>query len=129
MKLIDRRKRSYNRNYRESSDEPPADFLDVMMKAADESAHSDDLTAVTDNDVVEECKTIFFAGTHTTSAMLTWTAVLLAMHSRWQEEAREEVFSVCGERDPTKDDIAKLKLVRLKCCLSKKKKWCLCFFS
>lgn len=85
------------------------------MAAADESsASSNDLAAVTDNDVVEECKTIFFAGTHTTSAMLTWTSVLLAMHRDWQAEARDEVLRVCGSRDsPTKEDLAKLKLVTL----------------
>ncbi|XP_057780461.1 cytochrome P450 734A1-like [Salvia miltiorrhiza] len=83
-----------------------------MMNAADESGRSDDPSAVTDNDVVEECKTIFFAGTHTTSAMLTWTALLLAMHIHWQDEARQEVLRVCGARDtPTKDDLAKLKLL------------------
>ncbi|KAH6829949.1 Cytochrome P450 superfamily protein [Perilla frutescens var. hirtella] len=111
LKIIDGRKRSKNPNY--SNEGCPTDLLEVMMRAADESARSSDsAAAVTDSDVVEECKTIFFAGTHTTSSMLTWTAVLLAMHGRWQEEARDEIFRVCGARDsPTKDDLAKLKLV------------------
>ncbi|KAL6568079.1 hypothetical protein OROHE_003763 [Orobanche hederae] len=66
--------------------------------------------AITANDVVEECKTIFFAGKHTTSNLLTWTTVLLAMHPQWQEQAREEVLRVCGARDtPTKEDLPKLK--------------------
>lgn len=109
LKLIDSRKRSKDPNYQESSNECPTDLLEVMMRAADQS---NDPAAVTDNDVVEECKTIFFAGTHTTSSMLTWTTVLLAMHGRWQEEARDEVIRVCGARaTPTKDDLAKLKLL------------------
>ncbi|KAK6148944.1 hypothetical protein DH2020_016469 [Rehmannia glutinosa] len=95
------------------SDECPNDLLELMIKAslkhpADESSHSQ--LAITPNDVVEECKTIFFAGKHTTSNLLTWTTVLLAMHPQWQEQAREEVLRVCGSRDtPTKDDLAKLK--------------------
>ncbi|CAI9114037.1 OLC1v1014656C1 [Oldenlandia corymbosa var. corymbosa] len=67
---------------------------------------------ITVHDIVEECKTIFFAGKHTTSNLLTWTTILLAMHPQWQELAREEVLRVCGARDvPTKDDISKLKTV------------------
>lgn len=70
--------------------------------------------AVTPNDIVEECKTMFFAGLHTTSNLLTWTAVLLAMHPQWQEQAREEVLRVCGSREvPTKDDLAKLKTLAM----------------
>ncbi|KAL1551305.1 cytochrome P450 734A1-like protein [Salvia divinorum] len=115
LKLIDRRRRSDDRSHDESSsnDRRPTDLLEVMMNAAGKSPRRNGQNAVTDDDVVEECKTIFFAGTHTTSAMLTWTAVLLAMHSNWQDEARDEIFRVCGARDapPTKDDLAKLKLL------------------
>ncbi|XXG55986.1 hypothetical protein AAC387_Pa03g3525 [Persea americana] len=61
-------------------------------------------------EMVEECKTFFFAGKQSTSNLLTWTTVLLAMNPEWQKLAREEVLEVCGSRDiPTKDDIAKLK--------------------
>ncbi|KAG6426094.1 hypothetical protein SASPL_110308 [Salvia splendens] len=115
LKLIDRRRRSDDRSYDEApNDRQPADLLEVMMNAAGKSHRRNDPTAFTDEDVVEECKTIFFAGTHTTSAMLTWTAVLLAMHNNWQDEARDEIFRVCGARDapPTKDDLANLKLVQ-----------------
>lgn len=99
------------------SDECPNDLLEVMIKASlkESAAAAEDSPSplvITANDVVEECKTIFFAGMHTTSNLLTWTTVLLAMHPHWQEQAREEVLRVCGSRDtPTKDDLAKLKTV------------------
>ncbi|KAK6127946.1 hypothetical protein DH2020_038323 [Rehmannia glutinosa] len=94
------------------SEECPRDLLELMIKAADESPQSKESLAVTENDIVEECKTFFFAGKQTTSNLLTWTAVLLAMHPQWQEQAREEVLRVCGARDtPTKDDLAKLKML------------------
>ncbi|KAL2929453.1 hypothetical protein RDABS01_034864 [Bienertia sinuspersici] len=57
---------------------------------------------ITVHDIVEECKSFFFAGKQTTSNLLTWTTDL----------AREEVFRVCSSRDlPSKDDLAKLKMV------------------
>lgn len=70
--------------------------------------------AVSVNDIAEECKGFFFAGKHSTSNLLTWTTVLLAMHPQWQVRARDEVLRVCGSRDvPTKDDLVKLKTVPL----------------
>ncbi|KAL0415316.1 UNVERIFIED_CONTAM: cytochrome [Sesamum latifolium] len=113
LKLIDRRRK--NSGCQSVSDECPNDLLELMIKAslkdsADESSSSSSPLAITPNDVVEECKTIFFAGKHTTSNLLTWTTVLLAMHPQWQDQAREEVLRVCGARDtPSKDDLAKLK--------------------
>ncbi|RRT37155.1 hypothetical protein B296_00043619 [Ensete ventricosum] len=70
-------------------------------------------TRITVRDIVEECKTFFFAGKQTTSNLLTWTTVLLAMHPEWQERARAEVLRVCGPCDvPSRDHLAKLKTVR-----------------
>ncbi|XP_073014197.1 cytochrome P450 734A6-like isoform X2 [Typha latifolia] len=68
---------------------------------------------ITVHDIVEECKTFFFAGKQTTSNLLTWSTVLLAMHPEWQERAREEVLQVCGSHDliPTKDHLAKFKIL------------------
>lgn len=84
----------------------PKDLLGLMIEASYSSPN------VTVNDIVEECKSFFFAGKQTTSNLLTWTTVLLAMHPEWQVKAREEVLRVCGSRDvPTKNDIVKLKTV------------------
>uniref|UniRef100_A0A0E0LD83 Cytochrome P450 n=1 Tax=Oryza punctata TaxID=4537 RepID=A0A0E0LD83_ORYPU len=62
-------------------------------------------------DMVEECKTFFFAGKQTTTNLLTWATVLLAMHPDWQDRARREVLAVCGDAGelPTKDHLPKLK--------------------
>ncbi|XP_021764531.1 cytochrome P450 734A1-like [Chenopodium quinoa] len=69
---------------------------------------------ITVQDIVEECKSFFFAGKQTTSNLLTWTTVLLAMHPHWQDLAREEVLRVCPSRDlPSKDDLAKLKMLSM----------------
>ena len=87
------------------------DLLGLMINASTRSPVKA-LPTITVGDIVEECKTFFFAGKQTTSNLLTWTTVLLAMHPEWQERARDEVIQVCGARDiPTKDQLAKLKTV------------------
>ncbi|RRT83525.1 hypothetical protein B296_00001711 [Ensete ventricosum] len=104
--LIRRRKES-------SNDEKPGgrhekDLLRLMINASASSPGG-----ITTGDMVEECKTFFFAGKQTTSNLLTWATVLLAMHPEWQERARAEVLQVCGSRNiPTRDHLAELKTVR-----------------
>lgn len=67
-------------------------------------------SAISVTDIVEECKTFFFAGKQTTTNLLTWTTVVLGMHPEWQERARHEVLQVCGSRDiPSRDQLSKLK--------------------
>lgn len=100
MKLIERRKMD-NRGVMQENG--ANDLVGLMMESSPN---------ISVDDMVEECKTFLFAGKHTTSNLLTWTTVLLAMHPRWQVQAREEVIRVCGSRDvPTKDDVVKLKTV------------------
>lgn len=83
------------------------DLLGLLIDASMSSTKM-----MTVKDVVEECKSFFFAGKHTTSNLLTWATVLLAMHPEWQDKARDEVIQVCGTRDlPTGDNVAKLKTV------------------
>lgn len=66
--------------------------------------------AISVTDIVEECKTFFFAGKQTTTNLLTWTTVLLGMHPEWQTRARREVLLTCGSRDiPSRDQLSKLK--------------------
>lgn len=65
-----------------------------------------------EEDIVEECKTFFFAGKQTTSNLLTWATVLLAMHPHWQDLARSELLRTCGpHQPPSKDHLPLLKTV------------------
>ncbi|KAK4798013.1 hypothetical protein SAY86_030339 [Trapa natans] len=110
MNLIDSWKRKWGDEGAPAplEEECPKDLLSLLIGA---SVRSADISV---KDIVEECKAFFFAGKHSTSNLLTWTAVLLAMHPRWQEAAREEVLRVCGASDsPTKDDVVKLKTLSM----------------
>ncbi|MBA0612078.1 hypothetical protein Godav_012723, partial [Gossypium davidsonii] len=103
MKLIESRK-SENRRREDGAN----DLLGLMIES---SYSSPDMSV---DDIIEECKSFFFAGKQTTSNLLTWTTVLLAMHPQWQVQARDEVLRVCGSRDlPTKDDVVKFKTLTM----------------
>jgi PHYB activation tagged suppressor 1 len=113
VKLIERRKESSGSGTAgdvKMAEKSRKDLLGLMIQASNTSPSSN----ITVHDIVEECKSFFFAGKQTTSNLLTWTTVLLAMHPQWQVKAREEVLGVCGARDtPSKDDVVKLKTVSL----------------
>ncbi|XBI11191.1 hypothetical protein VPH35_138295 [Triticum aestivum] len=84
------------------------DLLGLMINARDKKSQ-----AMPVEDMVEECKTFFFAGKQTTTNLLTWATVLLAMHPEWQDRARQEVLAVCGLGElPAKEHLHKLKTVR-----------------
>lgn len=61
--------------------------------------------------MIDECKTFFFAGHETSALLLTWAIMLLATNPSWQDKARAEVASVCGDAPPTADHLPKLTVV------------------
>ncbi|CAL5039236.1 unnamed protein product [Urochloa decumbens] len=87
------------------------DLLGLMINAAGAGEKKAAQPAIPVADMLEECKTFFFAGKQTTTNLLTWATVLLAMHPDWQRRARREVLAVCGRADelPSKDHLPKLK--------------------
>lgn len=84
------------------------DFLGILLKA---KHGDDDSKRISLREVIDECKTFYIAGQETSNTLLCWVVLLLATHSDWQEEARNEVFKILGNKTPTADGIAKLKKV------------------
>eukprot|EP01018_Ginkgo_biloba_P037351 Gb_13164 [translate_table: standard] len=98
----------------EKSSSYGSDLLGLMMTTNSKhvGGSQEDLSMTLD-EIIDECKTFYFAGHETTSNLLTWTMILLGMHQDWQERGRREVMEVCGKdvyRDV--DTVNCLKIVR-----------------
>ncbi|KAL6861891.1 hypothetical protein ACP4OV_017591 [Aristida adscensionis] len=91
------------------------DLLGLMLEA---NAAGDDTgrRIMSMDEIIDECKTFFFAGHDSTSHLLTWAMFLLGTHPEWQQRLREEVLRECGAdagAPPLADALSKLKLVTM----------------
>ncbi|KAJ6807786.1 cytochrome P450 709B2-like [Iris pallida] len=85
------------------------DLLGLMM----ESAEKQEGLGMDMDEIIDECKTFFFAGHETTSHLLTWTMFLLSTNQEWQDRLREEVVRECATEIPNADNLSKCKLVTM----------------
>ncbi|XP_060215859.1 cytochrome P450 CYP749A22-like [Lycium barbarum] len=83
-----------------------SDFLGKLLEA-----YQDYRISV--EDIVDECKTFYFAGHETTTSLLGWTIFLLATNKNWQEKARKEVLEAYDRKVPTADGLSKLKIMNM----------------
>lgn len=85
------------------------DLLSLLLQSKKkENQQGDELTI---EEVVEECKQFYLAGQETTASLLIWTVIVLAMHSDWQEKARQEVLQICGKNEPSFESLNHFKIV------------------
>ncbi|KAL1198352.1 Cytokinin hydroxylase [Cardamine amara subsp. amara] len=97
LSFINKRKRALV-----EGDDQGHDLLGMLLKAD----HKGMFTA---SELVDECKTFFFAGHETTALALTWTFMLLAIHPEWQNKIREEIKQVIGDSEIEYNKLAGLK--------------------
>ncbi|KAK6931017.1 Cytochrome P450 [Dillenia turbinata] len=83
-----------------------SDFLGALLTAKHDT---DEKKSISVEELVAECKTFYTAGQETTTTLLAWTVLFLAIHDDWQEKARKEVFELFGQDKPDLDGIARLK--------------------
>lgn len=86
------------------------DLLGLMLEAwltAERGGGERDESSLTMDEIIDECKTFFFAGHETTSHLLTWTMFLLSVYPEWQQRLRDEVLRECGQANPTADTLNK----------------------
>ncbi|KAL9352326.1 hypothetical protein Peur_055006 [Populus x canadensis] len=86
------------------------DFFGLLLEAYHDS---DKTKKISVDDLIDECKTFYVGGQETTSSLLTWSVLLLAIHTDWQDEARNEVLELFGQQNPSQDSIAKLKIMSM----------------
>lgn len=85
-----------------------------LLQAILRSASNGDMgPKSTDSFVVDNCKTIYFAGHETTAVTATWCLMLLGLHPEWQDRARAEVIEVCDGRLPDARSLQKMKIVSI----------------
>jgi cytochrome P450 len=90
---------------------PRADMIQQMI-----DAHGDGSSApFSDQEIVDELKTFYFAGHDTVWTAATFACDLMARDANVQDRVRREIASVLGDRLPTADDADRLPYLRQVC--------------
>ena len=93
---------------RSSGEQLRGDLLDMLLDAEDAETGEH----MTDQEVLDEVKTIFAAGHETTANALTWTWLLLSEHPEVGEKLVAELDTVLGGRAPDLADVPNLHFTR-----------------
>lgn len=94
---------------RRRSGEHTGDLLSMLMQATD----ADTGEQMSDQQLLDEAKTIFLAGHETTANALAWAFVYLSRSPEVARRLRDEVRAQLGDRTPTFADVAKLRYTRM----------------
>ncbi|GMJ04596.1 cytochrome P450, family 72, subfamily A, polypeptide 14 [Hibiscus trionum] len=86
------------------------DFLGLLLQAYHDVNENRRILV---HDLIDECKTFYISGQETSNSLLSWTVLLLAVHSDWQDKAREEVVELFGHKNPHPKDLSKLNTITM----------------
>ncbi|XP_059313047.1 cytochrome P450 714C2-like [Lycium ferocissimum] len=93
------------------------DLLQLILDAAKsyEDSDGDQLPADISPEtfIVDNCKSIYFAGHENTALTASWCLMLLAAFPEWQARARTEVLDVCGSEFPNDAMLRQMKVLTM----------------
>ncbi|MER3554143.1 MAG: cytochrome P450 [Meiothermus sp.] len=84
------------------------DLLSMLLAAQDEEG-----TGMSDEQLLDECKTLIMAGHETTSNTLSWAFYLLSRHPEVEAKLHAELDRVLGGRTPGMEDLRALEYTKL----------------
>ncbi|EFJ28869.1 hypothetical protein SELMODRAFT_440934 [Selaginella moellendorffii] len=90
------------------------DILGLLLAATFSSSPSSTkkVPPMSKDVLIDDCKTLFFAGHESSADLVTWSMMLLALNPEWQARARSEVLQVLdGCEVLTSEMLPKLKLI------------------
>lgn len=93
---------------RRASNEDTGDLLGMFLAARDENTPDDPTSGMSDQQLLDECKTMFLAGHETTALTLSWTLWLLDQYPQAAQKLRQELATVLTGRTPTLADLPAL---------------------
>ncbi|RVW95236.1 Cytochrome P450 714A1 [Vitis vinifera] len=91
------------------------DLLQMILDAAKTYGDEDKLSTnvAADRFIIDNCKTIYFAGHETTATAASMALVLLAAYLDWQARARAEVLETCSDGVPDADMLRRMKMLTM----------------
>jgi cytochrome P450 len=93
---------------RRTSNHPRGDLLDSLLQVRDSDGQP-----MSDAQLRDEVMTLFLAGHETTAIALSWTCYLLAENPCVEAKLVEELRTAVGEREPTADDLPRLRYTEM----------------
>lgn len=85
------------------------DFLQMLLDSTDEVTGE----RIPDQELRDEVNTFLFEGHDTTATSLLWTLYLISTRPDVAQKIRDELAAVLGDRDPTYDDLGKLRYLSM----------------
>ncbi|KAL8218625.1 hypothetical protein R6Q57_021998 [Mikania cordata] len=107
MAIINKRKKAI-----ETGESKCDDLLGILLESNKKETEEHGV-GMSMEDVIEECKLFYVAGSETTSNLIVWTMVCLSLHQEWQTRAREEILQVFGNGEIDFEGLKSLKILTM----------------